>query len=867
MKKLIFAFTCLLLVLPCQARTIIVDNDGPADFNNIQAAIDDSNDGDIIKVQLGVYTGPGNRDIDFKGKAITVRSADPNDPGIVAATVIDCQGSGRGFFFHTGEDANSILAGLTITNGYAKLGGGIFCENSSPTIRNCNVIGNAVSGNESGGGGLCLKGSNAKIVNCKVINNSISGTNTKGGGIYCLSGSPTIQNCIIAKNKTPVWGGGIYGAPFINHCTIVGNSASHSGGGIEGNSQVNQSIVWNNIAPRRAEISAYHYSDVSVSYSDVRGGRPGPGNIDADPCLVDPEGGDYHLSHDSPCIDSGDPEYTGESEEADIDGDNRLINRRVDIGADEVSYMQPFIGVSLDKCLFFAFEGAASPDDQILSIMNVGSGRLKWKINEESAWLEALPQTGISAGELDEIIIRVDSHTLSEGIYSSELLIHAKDALNGPLKVPVILCVYPYVDSELLVPIEYETIQSAIDDANDGDIVVVTPGIYTGDGNRDLDFQGKAITVRSIDPLDEVVITSTVIDCKGRINDPHRGFRFSNGESYDSILEGFTITNGLAPRDYCFEGARGRTTCWRAGGGILCEDSNPTIRHCVITRNTVIEGNGRGGGIFCARSSPVITHCKITRNWVESTSGGIRCDKGSYPFISNCVIANNRAFTHDSGGIGFYDSWLDIDHCTVVNNSPQGIYNYHSVSGATISNSIFWGNGGAEISGKGFEVSYSDIEGDYPGIDNIDLYPLFFDIANYDYHLLSNSPCIDTGDPNYVAEPNETDIDGNQRIINEIVDMGAYEVSLEPLDLLIELSGSINAMNHDRGTANSLQAKLDTAMQLLEDNNENNDITAINSLQAFINAVEAQRGKKISEADVDALIDAARQIIDLLGSE
>ncbi len=91
-----------------------------------------------------------------------------------------------------------------------------------------------------------------------------------------------------------------------------------------------------------------------------------------------------------------------------------------------------------------------------------------------------------------------------------------------------------------------------------------------------------------------------------------------------------------------------------------------------------------------------------------------------------------------------------------------------------------------------------------------------------------------------------------------------WEECLGPLDLLIELSESIDAMNIDRGTANSLQAKLDTAMRLLEDGNENNDAAAINLLEAFINVVEAQYGKKISQANAYILIATAQEILELL---
>ncbi len=122
-------------------------------FRRIQHAIDSADNGDTVVVNEGVYTGdPNNRNLHFDGKTITLRSTAPNNPDVVANTIIDPNGAGRGFyFFDSGEDPNCVISGLTIRNGYTGgKGGGIYCYRASPTIKNCTIFNN--SSNMYGGG-------------------------------------------------------------------------------------------------------------------------------------------------------------------------------------------------------------------------------------------------------------------------------------------------------------------------------------------------------------------------------------------------------------------------------------------------------------------------------------------------------------------------------------------------------------------------------------------------------------------------------------------------------------------------------------------------------------------------------------------
>ncbi len=205
------------------------------------------------------------------------------------------------------------------------------------------------------------------------------------------------------------------------------------------------------------------------------------------------------------------------------------------------------------------------------------------------------------------------------------------------------------------VPADRPTIQSGINAAKDGDTVLVADGIYRGAGNVNIDFKGKQITVKSQNGA-----KATIIDC-GEV-DETRGFTFHNDETDASVLDGFTIRNGIH----------------ELGGGIYCNNASPTIKNCVITENRSVapdlEGRG-GGGIYCFNSDVVIIACKIIDNSANSDYGGGVLLTGSptqnksQPSLINCTISKN-----DGDGIFCYDNVNPvIKNCTVYQNDGIGI--------------------------------------------------------------------------------------------------------------------------------------------------------------------------------------------------
>ncbi len=305
----------------------------PSDYPTVQAGVDGAVDGDTIVLADGTYTGVGNYNIDFGGRAITLLSNfGPS------GCIIDAASAGQVFVFISGENQAAVVTGLTITGGIGLLGGGISIENASPTI-----TGNVITTNQtsSRGGGIYLSNSDAVITDNLFINNTSASrggalymidsdpvvtdnvminnmTDSRAGAIYFYTSSPTLTNNLFAGNYSGSRGGAFYlyesHPVFINN-TIVNNTGVDFGGGCYGylsSPTFTNCIVWGNQAIEGLQMM-FSSGTAAVTYCDVQGGWTGTGNLDADPMFVTGTFGEFYLSQlmsgepaTSACTDAGD---------------------------------------------------------------------------------------------------------------------------------------------------------------------------------------------------------------------------------------------------------------------------------------------------------------------------------------------------------------------------------------------------------------------------------------------------------------------------------------------------------------------------------------------------------------------------------
>jgi parallel beta-helix repeat protein/predicted outer membrane repeat protein len=871
-----------------QAQTLYV----PSQHATIQSAIDAATGGDTVVASTGAY----HENLNFKGKSITVRSTDPNDPNVVTSTIIDGSSPADSNFgsvvlFKSGEDHNSVLAGFTITGGtgswrtiswdlhqiyWNRCGGGVLCYNmSAPTITK-----NVFTGNIAGeGGGIYVYGDpvdpndpanpavhvspiitgNTFYNNSATVNHGFNPPDTNyplynhgdGGAIVCFQGvDANITGNLFQNNHAGSYGGGIHlrqwsngliaqneiidnnsqlgggihltytSRPTIKENFIAGNFVSDLGGGgiyvyYLSEPNIERNIITDNSSTNGAAIGVYYSSAGTIRNNLIYKNRSG-----------------YAIR-----VVSSTPKIRGNTiagnEKGGIDcspfANSEIANNIIaNNGTGWGIYVEP----------------NALPVIKYNDIWNNAKGTTGPNIPD---------QTGINGNiSVDPNFVNADANDYH--LDSNSPCVNAGD----PNYIPEPNEIDCYGDQRVMFQridigaaelgiiwntrtgIKSETIQQAVDASVNGDVIVIPPGTYTGTGNRDIKFKGKAITVQSIDPNNWDIVAATIIDSNGTPSQIHRGFYFNSGEGPNSVIAGLTITRG----GYVYEG--GAVCCYsnssptvknclitnnsaNGRGAIYCDNSSPVITNCIFTGNSVIQGYGAGVSAWY-NASPTITNCTFIDNHAYGPGrhgGAIYCHDHSNAYIADCLIVANTA-GHRGGGIAAYWSSPTYLNCTIIGNKSLeggGISSFRE-SHPLVINCIIRDN----ISPLGNQITlintlriwgyplptemtvmFSDVEGGYAqanvdagctlhwGAGNIDIDPCFVDPGRWDinnpedpnddffvpgnYHLLPDSPCVDVGDDIPIPSFLTTDIDGEERTFNGTVDMGSDEMVTNPFDL------------------------------------------------------------------------------------
>jgi len=801
----------------------------------IQDAVDVAQSGETVWVADGIYNtgGAALPGIEVSNRVLIrqgVRVESVNGP---ESTIIRGAKSGpgtnavRGVYLAYGAQ----IIGFTVENGSVDgegfgpnsvftSGGGIFAATTNNVASNCvvrnnrafigagaayvNLINCRVESNSSSYGGGAYGGT---IENSHVVNNTAG---MEGGGVHSasrvkqsrVSGNESgwaggglaqcseVTGVIITGNRSGM-GGGTFYADLVR-CTVSGNSATRFGGGMHSGSAFN-SIVYHNTAP----VSA-NYVGTGLQNSHV---LPAPsGNHAADPMLVSPVNG--HLLPGSPCIDTA---IGNSGLMTDLDHDPVPTGSAEDIGADEFS--------------------GASLTGQLSAMIKVGNPQaIAGSPVAFAVEIEGLP-TGyrVDLGDGAEVSnISLFSHAYADvGTFVAILTAsNASHTASASVTVEVsaadtILYVAPgggHIPPFASWVNAATTIQHAIDIAPVGATVLVSNGVYTTGGRlfpgtslNNLLIVTNAITVKSVNGPKETMIggTNQLIQ---------RGAYLGDG----AVLDGFTI------RNFKSRPPGGDITLELSGGGIWCESTNALIKNCIVVGNraeawgggiyrgttvdsiiisnsagySVVGGGGgvhegvvircrvaynvttfskNGGGLYnCAAYDSVIenntaydgggaAHGTLHRSIVRNNTANYRGGGSLSSTLINCLVHSNTAA---SGGGG--SKFGSIQSSTYVGNQGGG------ASQASVTNSILFGNSPDNYDTPNVIRNSCTTPLPDDGTNNIASDPLFYNAAVGDFRLATNSPCINAG-TNLPWMNDSADLDGNPRIQEETVDIGAYE--------------------------------------------------------------------------------------------
>lgn len=284
-------------------------------------------------------------------------------------------------------------------------------------------------------------------------------------------------------------------------------------------------------------------------------------------------------------------------------------------------------------------------------------------------------------------------------------------------------------------------------------------------------------------------------------------------DDYEFAVDGIIQAMGIENDSIYFTTEPGIT--W-SGFNYMSNPDTSEFYYCLF-ENADNYPNGYGGVFFLHQSKAIVEHCMFQHNWanrgaamyslwghvqfrhnvcwdnhVSLCGGAINLGNDANSVVERCLFYDNSSAGNPGGAIYFSDDHSQVVNCTVVNNGSPAVL---SISGSTSSfvNCIFWGNQMGDV----YSIAYSDIQGGYPGIGNINADPLFVDPAGNDFHLLPTSPCIDAGDPASPPDPDGTIADIGTYYFDQAGWVpGTLTLDLEPVNPPIILPPQGGAFNY-----------------------------------------------------------------------
>ncbi len=291
----------------------------------------------------------------------------------------------------------------------------------------------------------------------------------------------------------------------------------------------------------------------------------------------------------------------------------------------------------------------------------------------------------------------------------------------------------------------FDSVQEAMNVAVVGDKVVVLPGEYT----ENIDFKGKNFTLTSINPDNPSIVKATIIRAKVTT--------VPTIIASDGGILGFSIFG---------------STGIRVGQNVNYTSYSPNVSNCIINVS------GIGIDIFVPYMHEIV-YPLIENNIIEALTGVYfyvqSAAEGMNPIVRNNTIIGKGPSYVGSGIEYRTNKELPLVLNNVISNFRYGIeLSYHNNLESQRISLIKYNNLFNNV--YNYSFSYGVNSFDLTGIQgNIQADPCFADPQNSDYHLLPDSPCINAGDPDYMPEPNETDLDGKPRVMDGRIDIGAYE--------------------------------------------------------------------------------------------